>query len=292
MKFDSTYKFIDYKTYKAHSFFCMGGLCEVLVETTSSSDSMMIFKDVYEEAKRLEKKYSRYRDDNIVSKINNSMGKSVEIDTETFSLLQFADSLHTASNGLFDITSGVLRKIWTFDGQSSVPSQKQVKQALKLIGWDKVKYDQSEVNIPKGWELDFGGLGKEYAVDSCCNKAKALDIAPSLINLGGDIAITGAKKNNTPWSIEVDQSDNVISLLSGGVATSGDKNRFILHKEKRLTHILNPKTGRPIEGAPKSVTVIANNCTEAGAISTISSLMGHECENFLKAEGKKFHVIR
>jgi thiamine biosynthesis lipoprotein len=270
----------------------MGGLCEVLVETSSTPKSLQVFEVVYNEAKRLETKYSRYRDDNIVNKINNSSGKPVDIDDETFSLLQFADSLYDASNGLFDITSGVLRKIWTFDGKSLVPEKKQIDRMLKYTGWKKVKYDQSSISLPENWELDFGGLGKEYAVDSCCNKARMLNIAPALINLGGDIAVTGPKKNNAKWTIQVDQSDKVILLSNGGVATSGDKNKYLMHNGKKLSHILNPKTGWPIANAPRSVTVIAPNCTEAGAISTLSSLMGTNCEKFLKSEAQEYYVIR
>lgn len=290
--FDDSYKLLNYDDYKAHSFYCMGGLCEVLVETKDTPLSQEVFKVVYDEAKRLEEKYSRYRDDNIVHKINNAQGKPVKIDKETFNLLKFADSLYQASHGFFDITSGVLRKIWTFDGKSEVPQQGEIDEVLEYIGWEQVKYNKSSVTIPKSWELDFGGLGKEYAVDACCSHARALNLAPALINLGGDIAVTGPKLNNVPWKIEVDQSDKAILLIQGGAATSGDKNKYTMHKGKKLSHIINPKTGWPVDNAPKSVTVLAQNCTEAGALSTIASLKGKDSEKFLASEAEDFYVIR
>jgi thiamine biosynthesis lipoprotein len=288
---DLSVKVIDYGNYKAHSFFCMGGLCEVLIETNNTATSNKIFEAVYNEAKRIEKKYSRYDKSNPVHNINSAKGHKVKIDSETYRLLTFADTLYRASDGFFDITSGVLRKIWTFDGGSHIPEKSQIQNLVKKIGWKHVVLEKNWIQIPAGWELDFGGIGKEYAVDSCTTQAQALKLAPTLINLGGDISITGAKKDNSPWKISVDQSEDHIMLLKGAVATSGDKNKYVLHNNKRLSHILNPKTGWPIENAPRSVTVVADTCSEAGALSTLSLLHGKQAEAFLKSEAKEFKVI-
>lgn len=289
--YDDSYSFIDYHDFKAHAFHCMGGLCEVLIDTLDTKISDQIFQIVYAEAKRLEEKYSRYRIDNIVFKINNSHGSPVKIDKETYHLLRFADSLYVASNGMFDITSGVLRKIWKFDGHSLPPNQEKINDLLVCIDWKKVTYNKSSMSLPSQWEIDFGGIGKEYAVDSACNKVKTLFNIPTLINFGGDIAVTGPKKNGLPWKIEVDQSDRSVLLYRGGVATSGDKNKYILIDGVKRSHILNPQTGYPILGAPRSVTVVAANCSEAGALSTISLLMGEDCEAFLKAEAEEYYII-
>lgn len=289
---DSTHRYLDYGSFKAHSFFCMGGLCEVLVQTTNKEISEKVFSVVHKEARRLEKKYSRYDETNLVHKINNAHGKSVKIDIESFQLLKFSDALYHASQGMFDITSGILRKVWTFDGSENVPELEEIKPLLTKIGWDKVSFDKSSLRIPDGYQLDFGGVGKEYAVDSCTEKAKLMKLAPALINLGGDVAVTGPKKDGSPWNIDIDQSDEKVILFEGGVATSGDKNRFLMHHGKRLSHILNPKTGWPVQDAPKSVTVFASNCTEAGALSTLAMLNGKKCENFLKSEADQFKIIR
>lgn len=281
----------DYGTYKAQSFHCMGGLCEILTETSDINEAKNIFNAVYNEAKRIEKKYSRYDATNLVHKINTAQGEPVEIDSETYRLLAFADSLYTISQGLFDLTSGVLRKVWTFDGGTHVPDAAAVNSILKNIGWKKVRLTPSSVQIPKGWQLDFGGIGKEYAVDSCCELARKGSSVPTLVNLGGDIAVTGPKTNKSAWKIDVDQSDEKLLLFSGAVATSGDKNKFVLHKNKKLSHILNPKTGWPIENAPRSVTVVANTCVEAGALATLALLQGRLAEKFLKSEAQDYKII-
>lgn len=288
---DPSHRYLDYGSFKAHSFHCMGGLCEVLVQTSSKETSEKVFAVVHKEARRLEEKYSRYVENNLVDKINKAGGKSVKIDSETFQLLKFADALYQASHGLFDITSGVLRKVWKFDGSENVPDKSEITPLLKKIGWDRVIFNKSKLEVPEGFEIDFGGVGKEYAVDSCAEKARQINLAPTLVNLGGDLAVTGPKKDAGPWSIDIDQSEEKIVLFEGGVATSGDKNRYLMHQGQRLSHILNPKTGWPVQEAPRSVTVFATNCTEAGALSTLSMLMGKDCEVFLKSEADQFKIV-
>lgn len=288
---DLSIKFLDHGTYKAQSFHCMGGLCEVLAETSDTAEAKKIFNVVYTEAKRLEKKYSRYDTTNLVHKINTANGATLPIDDETYRLLAFANTMYDVSQGFFDITSGVLRKVWTFDGSDKVPDASTLKPMLQNIGWKKVKFTKTTLQIPSGWELDFGGIGKEYAVDSCCELARKTSSVPALVNLGGDIAVTGPKKNKSAWKISVDQSEEQLLLFSGAVATSGDKNKFVMYKNKKLSHILNPKTGWPVENAPRSVTVVANTCVEAGALSTLALLHGTKAEQFLKNEAEKYKII-
>ncbi|MEK6554562.1 MAG: FAD:protein FMN transferase [Bdellovibrionota bacterium] len=291
--FDESYRYLDYGEFKAHSFYCMGGLCEVLIETSDKDQSLNIFKAVYNEAKRLESKFSRYRTDNIVYKINNSNGKKVSLDKETRKLLKFADSLFYASSGLFDITSGILRRAWIFDGSSNIPSREAVEKLLPYIGYQKIQVEGDRLSIPVGAEIDFGGIGKEYAVDSCASIAHEVGRGVvTLVNLGGDIAVTGPKKNGDPWKIKVEDAQEDLILYSGAVATSGDKNKFLLHEGRRLSHILNPKTGYPVEGAPRSVTVVASNCTEAGALSTIALLQGSGAEAFLSEQAEIYRVVK
>src|SRR5438105_165088 len=104
-------------------FHAMGGPCEVLAEVADESAARKIVEAVAACAWRIEDKFSRYRVDNIVARINASAGMPVEVDDETANLLDFAALIHRLSHGLFDITSGVLRRAWTFDGGSRVPSR-------------------------------------------------------------------------------------------------------------------------------------------------------------------------
>src|SRR5258706_330456 len=118
-----------------------------------------------EEAARVEAKFSRYLSGNIVHLINHAGGRAVEVDDETAHLLDYAASVHEMSSGLFDITSGVLRRVWKFDGGDQVPTEAAVLDVLRHVGWYRVTWNNPVLTLPEGMELDLGGIGKEYAVD-------------------------------------------------------------------------------------------------------------------------------
>ena len=281
-------------------FFAMASPCEILVETHDALLANHLTSLAYNETKRIEHKFSRYLPNNPLSKINKSQGKPVVIDQEIFRLLEFAKSCFELSGGMFDITSGVLRNVWLFDGSDNLPAPNAIKALMPLIGWHKVKYDQSSIILANGMELDFGGIGKEYAVD--CVAKLCAQYAPSIsvvVNFGGDIQVTQARHNKQPWSIGIespevgDKNDtHILKIVSGGLATSGDAKRFLLKDGKRYSHILNPKTGHPIEHAPRSVTVAAPHCIQAGLLATLALLQGANAEAFLDEQAVKFWCYR
>ena len=267
----------------------MASPCDVLLDVEEKSLAQEIVTAVAEEAWRIEDKFSRYKNDNIIYLINNSNGVAVDVDDETERLLDFANELYDLSEGLFDVTSGVLRQVWTFDGSSNFPDEKDISATLKNIGWEKVKRSKGCMDIPKGMEIDLGGIGKEYAVDRCVQLVRQLAKESVLINFGGDLAVTTARKDNMYWSVGrlVTGSDDAFSmfqLYKGAIATSGDAHRYLLKNGIRYSHILNPKTGWPIKDAPHTVSVAAPTCIEAGMMSTLAMLHGSQTEEFLKLQ--------
>ncbi len=291
----------------------MASPCEVLIETTSATLAQQLGQAVADEVWRIEDKYSRYLSSSACSQINNSCGKPVAIDQETFLLLNFADQCYQLSEGVFDITSGVLRQAWRFDGSSNVPTEPQVQACLSHVGWEKVIYDQNAITLNQGMELDFGGIGKEYAVDKAIIIAKSMTKLPVLVNLGGDLSATSPRKNNQAWQVGIEhpglvnqqtqthihvlgqiRKNNtvIVTLYQGALATSGDANRFLLKAGKRYSHILNAKTGWPIENAPHSITVVAPQCIQAGILATLALMQGSEAEAFLTEQEVKHWAIR
>ncbi len=280
------------------SFTAMSSPCEILIRCNNSSEADKLASLAFLEAIRIEKKFSRYRDDNIVFAINNSCGESVQIDAETFQLLTYSAQCHELSEGLFDITSGILRRAWKFDGREARPDDRLIGTLLKKVGWDKVKLTESTIKLRAGMEIDFGGVGKEYAVDKVAQMLFADGGFSLMVNFGGDIRAINAGNDKKPWvvGIENPSSDDTpigeIDLAQGAVATSGDSRRFCTVNGRRLGHILNPRTGWPVENSPRSVTVLADYCTEAGFLSTLAMLQGQDAEEFLTAQGIKFHCAR
>ncbi|HYC36361.1 MAG TPA: FAD:protein FMN transferase [Usitatibacter sp.] len=234
------------------------------------------------EVGRIEAKYSRYRPDTVVSRINaQAGGRPVPIDDETRSLLRYAEALYRQSVGLFDPTSGVLRRAWRFD-QPEVPCDAILAAMVKQIGWDRVEISDRGVRLrDPGMELDFGGFGKEYAVDRAGLVLREHGIASAMVNLAGDLAILGPQPDGSPWRVGIrhPRRDNaVIATLpvsSGAIATSGDYERFIEVDGVRHCHVLDPRTGRSARGF-QSVTVHAESCLVAGSASTVAMLKGRE----------------
>jgi FAD:protein FMN transferase len=273
-----------------HRFVAMASPCEVQIEGLTETEAARISKLAEAEAHRIEAKYSRYRDDSVLSKINRSNGRPVAIDAETSALLDYAAQCHGLSGGLFDITSGVLRRVWQFDGSDCLPNAEDVARVLPLVGWDKLSLQDEVITLPIGMEIDFGGLGKEYAVDRALLAIAVETDAPALVNFGGDLRVTGPRRDGQPWRIAIEAAEDrgtpaaMLDISGGAITTSGDARRYLLKDGIRYSHILNPHTGWPVVNPPRSVTVAASSCMEAGILSTLAMLHGDDAENFLAAE--------
>ena len=241
---------------------------------------------------KLERCYSRYLPDSILSKINDSSGdaKGMEVDHETAALLDYSQACYEQSDGLFDVTSGVLRQIWNFK-ENVLPTDDQVAATLKLIGWDKVVWDSPRFALPvAGMEIDFGGVVKEYAADTCASRCRSKGVKHGLINMGGDIHVIGPHPDGSAWKIGIQNPENpdeivtTVNLKQGGLASSGDYQRYIDIDNQRYGHILNPKTGWPVRGL-RAVSVIAPQCLIAGSTSTTAMLKGQDGKHWLDEVG-------
>jgi len=276
-------------------FTAMASPCEVIADCDDALLAHKIFQTVRDETLRIEAKFSRYRSDNIIAKINQECGE-VTLDEETARLIDYAEQCFNLSDGMFDITSGVLREVWRFDGGDNIPEQAAIDSVLSKLGWSRLSWQSPILFLPKEIEIDLGGIGKEYAVDRSVALVRAFTDTPCLVNLGGDVAVSDARRNGQAWVVGIEdpkqlsQSHARLLIKRGAIATSGDARRYLLKDGKRYSHILNPKTGWPIENAPSSVTVIANNCTEAGMFATFAMLQGAEAETFLKAENVQYQI--
>lgn len=280
------------------AFNAMATPCEVRVETEDAGMARRVADAVETEARRIEAKFSRYRDDSIVGQINSAGGRKIVVDAETAHLLNFASQCFALSGGMFDITSGVLRRVWRFDGSDQVPGASDIQPLLELVGWKKVSVRATCITLPAGMEIDLGGLAKEYAVDRALAAARAITDVPILVNFGGDLAVSGPRTRGTRWHVAIasvekdDAMAGMLELANGALATSGDARRFLLKDGVRYSHILNPRTGWPVKNAPRSVTVAAPSCVEAGMVATLAMLQGKRAELFLKREGARAWCIR
>ncbi len=268
-----------------HSFPFRAMACDntITLFASSASAANAAAQAAIAEVARIEAKYSRYRPDSVVSRINQQAGRAVAtaIDAETASLLDFAGACYQQSDGLFDITSGILRRVWDFTADKP-PTISAISAVLPLIGWSRVERNHDSVYLPDaGMEIDFGGFGKEYAADRAAAVLLKHGVVNGFVDLGGDVVVTGPQMDDSPWSLgirhpRIDQELlSTVTITSGAVATSGDYERYIEVDGRRYSHILHPRTGQPVAGF-QSVTAFATTCLVAGGITTIAMLKGED----------------
>ena len=145
-------------------------------------------------------------------------------------------------------------------------------------------------------ELDFGGIGKEYAADKALAMVQAMHDIPALLNLGGDLCCN-RQPAGAPWQVGVERPEvigspaMILELATGALCTSGDTRRFLQRDGLRYGHILDPRSGWPVPGAPRSVTVAAPRCLEAGMLATFALLHGAGAEDFLREQGVQYWCL-
>lgn len=273
-------------------FHAMGTACDIQLYADSSAAAQRVATIVIDDIGRLEEKYSRYLDNSFLSRINATAlkGGSIEVDEETAGLLDYAQTCYLESEGLFDISSGLLRQVWNFKS-GQLPQPSAINNLLDKIGWNKLVWEKPLLSFPcPGMEIDFGGVVKEYAADRAAALSKEGRINHGIINLGGDIRIIGPHPDGSPWKVGIKHPQaregvlEMLELSEGALASSGDYERCITIDNVRYGHVLNPLTGWPVRTLA-AVSVVADMCVVAGSASTIGMLKEESGKAWLKELG-------
>ena len=236
---------------------------------------------VKKDAMTVENELSYYKESSFVSVLNREAHeKEVEVPAQVCGLIEKSLEYGEMSGGFFDITYKSTGALWENSG-NKIPDDKIIEEKQRFVGGDKLKVNCAENKIRfagEGVKIDLGGVAKGYAIDRAGEILKKHGIGNFIVNYGGDMLICG-NKGGKPWNVGIKNPDNQSEILkklefgSGctAVATSGDYERFFVIEGETFSHILNPKTGRPVKGA-KSVTVIGENATSADAAATAVSV--------------------
>jgi FAD:protein FMN transferase len=283
----------------SHPFFAMGTRCALHICAATDAGAATAFAAALAEVERIERKYSRYDRRSFVSAINEraAAGQSITVDDETAALLDYAYACHAKSDGLFDISAGILRQCWNFSS-GQLPDVASVRALLPRIGLTKIEWHRPKLHFrASGMEIDLGGIGKEYAVDRVASVLGDLGVTRGLIDLGGDMVVLGPHPDGQPWAIRlrhpsrVDEPLATATVRRGALATSGDYERCIEIAGRRYSHILDPRTGWPVEGL-SSVSVLADSCMVAGSIATIAMLKGCDGAAWLNSLGVAHYWVK
>jgi FAD:protein FMN transferase len=268
------------------AFRAMATQCEVQYAAPGGDAQASVFAAAAESwVHAFEAKYSRFQPGSIVSRINDAAGREwVAVDAETEGLLAMCDTLHFMTRGILDPSALPLIRIWNWKAvPPAIPTAAAIAEALRLVGWSKVKRAPGKVFLPeKGMALDFGGFGKEYAVDIVSLMAKDHGIANALVDFGHDIRASGAPPGRPAWHIGLEDPKkpgttwSSIGLTGKSIASSGDYIRSFTVDGRRFGHIIDPRTGWPVANGCTQATVIAGTCLQAGMLSTSAFIAGVE----------------
>ena len=265
-------------------FRALGSDCELFFSAPDEASARAFCDASFDWLADFEARCSRFLDDSEISLINRNAGKEwTQIHPQTEMLLDLCDHYHFTTGGAFDATSLPLSILWDWKQKhDSLPSAEEIILAKKVIGWKRTMRAPGRFYLPEpGMMLDFGGVGKEFAVDCLKQLAIGCGIDNVMVDLGGDIAVHGEPPEGGGWYIGLeDPMDNGkcycgIRLKSGGaVATSGDYRRCFEFDNRIYGHILDCRTGWPVANGTRSATVIAPRCTTAGVLSTSAMILG------------------
>lgn len=266
------------------SFPALGTTCEIQYAAPGGNDQAATFeRAVSSWVNAFEAKYSRFRSDSVVSRINAAAGKAwVEIDSEMEALLKLCDTLFFMTQGVLDPTSLPLIRLWDYKAAAPrIPGASEIGAARALVGWRKVQRAPGKVFLPQeGMALDFGGFGKEYAVDIAAQIARDHGIENVLVDFGHDLRALGAPPGKPAWHIGIEDplkpgtTSGSLAITGKGVASSGDYIRHFVIEGKRYGHIIDPRTGWPVANGCLQATVIAATCLQAGVLSTAAFVWG------------------
>jgi thiamine biosynthesis lipoprotein len=267
------------------AFHAMGTQCQILYRAPSLKSRGEFRRAAVAWVEDFEAKYSRFRPDSLVSKINAMAGRDwVETDAELESILKLCDWFTWRTGGIFDASTLPIAQLWDYHVDNPVvPSQSEISRALALTGWGKVQRRTGAIFLPEtGMGIDLGGIGKEYAVDRIFELSRQWIIEDICVDFGRDLRVRGEPPEGGDWRVGLEHPLDPqrcwggIAVRDRAVATSGGYLRRFTVDGRTFTHILDPRTGWPVDNGSQAVSVIAPTCTEAGVLSTVTFVLGRE----------------
>ena len=229
---------------------------------------------------------STYKKDSEISQFNRlPVGQTMAISQEFAEVVKISRQIWQLSNGAFDPTIGPLVDLWGFgpdERHESIPSSKTIELTKAQIGFDSVVLDEYKLSKTKAVSIDLSAVAKGYAVDRVADLLEMLALPDYLVEIGGEIRVSGFNADGVAWRIAMEQPqlfaevDRVINITDIAVATSGDYRNYFEKDGVRYSHTIDPVTGRPIVHNLASVTVLTQSCAEADAWATAFSVLGVE----------------
>lgn len=260
-----------------------------VVGTMSDAEAMAAAEAIEDALKNVDTKMSTYKPDSEVSQVNAAIaGVPVSLSEDTFKVFTLARQVNVESDGAFDITVGPLVNAWGFGpaGPGKTPDDAELAELLKLVGPDKFVLDPAANTLTKTANsvyCDPASVSEGYAVDEVAEVLLTMGYEDFMVEVGGEVRCAGQNANGGPWKIAIEkpvEGDRVIQQVVGlkdiSLSTSGNYRKFFVVDGKRISHTMDPKTGRPVEHQLASASVLHPSCALADAYSTAIMVLGPE----------------
>lgn len=263
----------------------------IIDDGTLKREADAIISEAAAKVKDLEEKMSVFIEESEISRFNQlAAGEEMALSPESWYVIAEAIRYNKLSDGAFDITVLPLIHLYKFNRKEErLPSEEDIKATLAKIGSGNIILEKNGFYVGKkvsGLQLGLGGIAKGYAVDLAMESLLDNGVKNGFVEIGGEIRVEGLTETGEKWNVAVTNplADThpekpyleKMPLTGCAVATSGNYQQYFVHNGKRYSHIINPKTGYPLEGNIAGVTVIAPTCLQADAIATSICVMGKD----------------
>jgi len=273
----------------------MGSLFEVYLAGTDREALVGAAEEALNEVERLERQLSHYRDDSDVARLNrHAVEQWVRLEPRLYFLLRRCAELSAETEGAFDITTGPLIKAWGFyRSEGRVPSDEEIAEILQNVGTYRILFDDEDHLVyftTPGLEINLGAIGKGCAIDAAVETLRFYNVRSAVVHGGqSTIYALGTPPDAEGWEFTIrDPRDHTtpletVTLRDDALSTSGSYEQFFEVDGVRYSHLLDPRTGRPVQGM-LSVSVIAPSAADSDALSTAFFVLGRErTEAFCRA---------
>ena len=244
-------------------------------------------EDIQEQLDLVNRLMSTYREDSQLSQLNRlTAGESMEIAPELAEVLAISGEVYQQTDGAFEPTVGPLVDLWGFgpaESRSLVPNEELIQQGRRLIGFNALQMDGLTATKQRAVRIDLSAIAKGYAVDLVSQLLTARGLTRHLVEVGGEMRLSGLKADGQSWRIGIEQPQldrgpvrMAVQVTDAAVATSGDYRNYFERDGVRYSHTIDPRTGYPVTHKLASVTVIADNCARADAFATAFMVLGEQ----------------
>jgi thiamine biosynthesis lipoprotein len=286
----------------------MGTVFTVKVVVAPGSD---VSRDSVETAIRdavdgVDSSMSTYRDDSELSRFNRAGTEPFEVSDSMIEVMAEAQRVAELSAGAFDITVGPLVDAWGFgpDSRTEPPDEQTIAALLAVSGHRYLVVDRVRRTLGKehpGLACDLSAIAKGYAVDKVVSSLSDLGLADIMVEIGGEVRATGRNAAGESWRIGIERPEiergglwSAVELVESAMATSGDYRNYYERDGVRISHTIDPRTGRPVTHRLASVSVIHPSCMTADALATAINVLGpEEGRELVEREGlAAFFLVR